>query len=295
MVHTRINQLVPGPGTETHLAASSSRIPPAADAADFPGPLFLTRQPRQLPSYWGGQSWGGKQNQPAPPVRPHGRAGEDRLSWVVGLTSLLRVRGSVLVSHGFPRAASVWGFLSMQVVDPHARRCNACSWNSYPDTKGPYICSVLCRTALFCFLKIRFRNKTWKLSVDLKKTASVMGGDWGAFLPLPSMGWCAWSTQSLLPIPPGGEHVTFTLCPYLSQQVQVGRHRKTQHPRSSSVKNQVLAVHFFKTGPCISGSECHVRTRGVFEPSASPFGFCDALSPFLAIWLWAQRLGRKSR
>lgn len=66
----------------------------------------------------------------------------------------------------------------MQVVDPHARRCNACSWNSYPDTKGPYACSVLCRAALFCFLKIRSRSKTSKkLSVDLKKAASVMGGE----------------------------------------------------------------------------------------------------------------------
>lgn len=41
-----------------------------------------------------------------------------------------------LARYGFSQAASMWGFVSMQLDDPHNSWCNVCSWNSYVDTKG---------------------------------------------------------------------------------------------------------------------------------------------------------------
>lgn len=46
------------------------------------------------------------------------------------------VSGFFLARYGFSQAASMWGFVSVQLDDPHNSWCNVCSWNSYVDTKG---------------------------------------------------------------------------------------------------------------------------------------------------------------
>jgi len=134
----------------------------------------------------------------------------------------------------------------------------ACSWltpvildvmfallNSYLDAKGMCMyCSL--RNSFVLLLKIRSRNKASEKSPrrPQKGDQCKWRGIWGATCPCPSCpswrGVC-WAPRVCCSSPSlEVEHRTFTLCPCLSQHVQVGRQGKTPDSRSSSVKNSSL-------------------------------------------------------
>lgn len=60
-------------------------------------------------------------------------------------------------------------------------------------------------------------------------------------------------------------------------------------------KNPVLAANSPTQAHVFQDLNATSEPRGPVAPDGSPFGLCNAFSPFLAIWLWAQRFDCKSR
>lgn len=114
---------------------------------NIPGLFFfnLSQWPSQLPSaYWGEIKLGTGSISHLPSLVRQGSVGEDRLRhWLNFPFFFFFLRGLcgaclvfILARYDFSQAASMWGFVSMQLDDPHNSWCNVCSWNSYVDTKG---------------------------------------------------------------------------------------------------------------------------------------------------------------
>lgn len=82
-----------------------------------------------------------------------------------------------------------------------------------------------------------------------------------------------------------------TLCPYPSQQVlgwstwenPAFKVLLCQKIKSQQQLTSVQQILVFQDLNATS------EPRDLVEPDVSPFGLCNAFSPFLAIWLWAQR------
>lgn len=95
----------------------------------------------------------------------------------------------------------------------------------------------------------------------------------------------------------GGEQTTFTLCPYPSQQVlgwsTWGNPAFNVLLCQKKIKPQTRA-NFCKTGLVFQDLNAMSEPKDLVELYVSPFGLCNAFSPFLAIWRWAQRSGYES-
>lgn len=73
----------------------------------------------------------------------------------------------------------------------------------------------------------------------------------------------------------GGEHTTFTLCPYPSQQVLGWSTWETQHSTSYSVKKKIKSqtrANFCKTGLVFQDLNAMSEPKDLVEPYVSPFG-----------------------
>lgn len=121
-------------------------------------------------------------------------------------------------------------------------------------------------------------------------------GSWGAGCP--RSWWCG------VHVSPGA---LVRLCPCSSLEVNirplhcaliqvskfwVGQHGETQHSVSSSIKKQIKSqtrANFGKTGLVFQDLNATSEPKDLVEPYVSPFALCNAFSPFLAIWLWAQK------